>query len=57
MVHPVQQIADRNHNTKNLKNTFRMGLRKKFDFGLVKLAVDSGAVFSDGKALKNISGR
>jgi geranylgeranyl reductase family protein len=31
-----------------------MVLRKKFDFGLAKLAVDSGAVFSDGKAARDI---
>ena len=34
--------------------TVAMVLRKKFDFGLVKLAIDSGAVFSDGKAAKDI---
>jgi len=29
-------------------------LRKKFDFGLVKLAMDSGSVFSDGKRVKDV---
>jgi len=31
-----------------------MVLRKKFDFGLVKLAIDNGAVFSDGKTVKDV---